>query len=89
MLLALCLRPCRFHFGRRVEVFEILCEAVAQVFRGFVVGGFVGPGVAWIEHLRRHAVDRSFGMAKPKVGSISNSSWISSPSTAASTMARV
>src|SRR5579864_4943315 len=47
----------------------------AQALRGFSTCG----GTPW------HA----FGIANPNVGSISNSCWINSPSTAESTMARV
>src|ERR1035441_3363675 len=54
------LRPAGAHCLRRVELVEVLFEAVGQVGGVPVVGDFVGPGVARIENLRRHirATDR-------------------------------
>src|SRR5579863_1323338 len=45
----------RSDFRWCVELLEILGEAVAQVFGGFIVGGFVAPGVARIQDLWRNA----------------------------------
>src|SRR5579863_6314604 len=54
--LSLRSRSRSFNFRRGVEVFEVLGEAVAEIFRRFVVGGFVGPGVARIEDLGWNSV---------------------------------
>ena len=55
-MLPLRLRPRRPDFRWGVELLEVLGEAVAQVFGGFVVGGFIGPGIPGVKHLRWHAV---------------------------------
>ena len=52
---------------RRVEDFDVFGEAVALVFGGFVVGGFVAPGIAWIQYLRRNSV-AGFGDAEAEGG---------------------
>src|SRR6516165_6670447 len=41
---------------RRVEVLKVLLEAVAQIVSSAIVGSLVGPRIARIQYLRRHAV---------------------------------
>ena len=47
---------CRLDLRRRVEVSEILGEAVAQFLGSLIVGGFIGPGIPRIQYVGRYAV---------------------------------
>ena len=38
-----------------VELLEVLDEQAGQCFGGFVVGGFVSPGVAWVQQASLNA----------------------------------